>query len=69
MKRYFEFIKGKSNKFWEIFHNGNEVQVIFGKIGIQNPQKKKKLFVDKHQAKKFADNKINEKLNKGYIEH
>ena len=43
MKRYFEFIKGKSNKFWEIFHNGNEVQVIFGKIGIQNPQKKKKI--------------------------
>ena len=54
MKRYFEFIKGKSNKFWEIFHNGNEVQVIFGKIGIQNPQKKNKLFVDKHKAKKIC---------------
>ena len=69
MKKYFEFKNEVSNKFWEISQKGILVKVVFGRIGIQNPQEKIKEFVNEQEAKKFADKKIKEKINKGYIEH
>ena len=69
MKKYFEFKNEVSNKFWEISQKGILVKVVFGRIGIQNPQEKIKKFTNDQEAKKFADKKIKEKINKGYIEH
>ena len=69
MKKYFEFKNEVSNKFWEISQKGILVKVVFGRIGIQNPQEKIKEFINDQEAKKFADKKIKEKINKGYIEH
>jgi len=31
--RYFEFVEGKSSKFWQIGCHGNQVTVRFGRIG------------------------------------
>tara|TARA_B100001758_G_C18395300_1_gene605517 strand:+ start:2022 stop:2231 length:210 start_codon:yes stop_codon:yes gene_type:complete len=69
MKKYFEFKNEVSNKFWEISQKGNLVKVVFGRIGIQNPQEQIKEFINEQEAKKFADKKIREKINKGYIQH
>ncbi len=69
MKKYFEFKNEVSNKFWEISQKGILVKVVFGRIGIQNPQEKIKEFINEQEAKKFADKKIREKINKGYIQH
>ena len=69
MKKYFEFKNEVSNKFWEISQKGILVKVVFGRIGIQNPQEQIKEFINEQEAKKFADKKIREKINKGYIEH
>ena len=69
MKKYFEFKNEVSNKFWEISQKGILVKVVFGRIGIQNPQEQIKEFINDQEAKKFADKKIKEKINKGYIEH
>tara|TARA_B100001250_G_C19576738_1_gene690109 strand:- start:559 stop:768 length:210 start_codon:yes stop_codon:yes gene_type:complete len=69
MKKYFEFKNEVSNKFWEISQKGNLVKVVFGRIGIQNPQEQIKEFINEQEAKKFADKKIREKINKGYMQH
>ena len=69
MKKYFEFKNEVSNKFWEISQKGILVKVVFGRIGIQNPQEQIKEFINEQEAKKFADKKIKEKINKGYIQH
>ena len=69
MKKYFEFKDEVSNKFWEISQKGILVKVVFGRIGIQNPQEQIKEFINEQEAKKFADKKIREKINKGYIQH
>ena len=69
MKKYFEFKNEISNKFWEISQKGILVKVVFGRIGIQNPQEQIKEFINEQEAKKFADKKIREKINKGYIQH
>jgi predicted DNA-binding WGR domain protein len=69
MKKYFEFKNEVSNKFWEISQKGILVKVVFGRIGIQNPQEQIKEFLNEQEAKKFADKKIREKINKGYIQH
>ena len=68
MKKYFEFKDEVSNKFWEISQKGILVKVIFGRIGIQNPQEQIKRFINEQEAKKFTDKKIREKINKGYLE-
>ena len=68
MKKYFEFKNEVSNKFWEISQKGILVKVVFGRIGIQNPQEQIKEFINEQEAKKFADKKIREKINKGYIQ-
>ena len=69
MKKYFEFKNEVSNKFWEISQKGILVKVAYGRIGIQNPQEQIKEFINEQEAKKFADKKIREKINKGYIQH
>ena len=69
MNKYFEFKIVVSNKFWEISQKGILVKVVFGRIGIQNPQEQIKEFINEQEAKKFADKKIREKINKGYIQH
>mgnify|MGYP001376362721 CR=1 FL=1 len=69
MKKYFEFKNEISNKFWEISQKGILVKVVFGRIGIQNPQEQIKEFINEQEAKRFADKKIREKINKGYIQH
>ena len=55
MKKYFEFKNEVSNKFWEISQKGILVKVVFGRIGIQNPQKQIKEFINEQNL--LDDNK------------
>jgi len=71
MKKYFEYKDAVSNKFWEINLKGKQVTLTYGRIGIENPASKVKNFKGKsasEDAKKYAESKIREKTNKGYIE-
>ena len=71
MKKYFEYKDAVSNKFWEINLKGKRVTLTYGRIGIENPASIIKKFKGKsasEDAKKFAESKIREKTNKGYIE-
>ena len=70
MKKYFEYTDEVSNKFWEINLKGKQVTLTYGRIGIKNPAQIVKKFKGKsasEDAKKFAETKIGEKTNKGYI--
>ena len=72
MKKYFEYTDAVSNKFWEINLKGKQVTLTYGRIGIKNPAQIVKKFKGKsasEDAKKFAETKIREKTNKGYIEN
>ena len=66
-KRYFEFVDGTSNKFWEIWMDGKTVTTNWGKIGTAG-QTKPKEFADAEKAKKEYDKLIAEKTGKGYVE-
>ena len=66
-KRYFEFVDGKSSKFWEITQNGTDVTVRFGRIGTQG-QTQTKSFGDEAEATQHAEKLIGEKTKKGYKE-
>ena len=68
MKKYFEFKDNISNKFWEINLKKNQMIITFGRIGIKNPVSQLRKFDSKEEAKKYAERKIREKTNKGYIE-
>jgi DNA ligase-1 len=65
--RRFEFVQGKSSKFWEITVRDNDVTVHFGRIGTSG-QSKTKTFGDAAAAQQHADELIEEKTGKGYIE-
>ena len=67
MKKYFECKNAVSNKFWEINLKGNQVSIIFGRIGTK-PQQIKKKFNNKEESKNFVETKIKEKIDKGYRE-
>ena len=70
-KRRFEYKDTVSNKFWEINLKGKQVTLTYGRIGIKKPASIVKKFKGKsasEDAKKFAESKIREKTNKGYIE-
>ncbi len=67
MKKYLEFKDGKSNKFWEINLKDKQVVTTYGRIGIKNPASKINDFSSIDEAKKYAESKIREKTNKGYI--
>ena len=68
MKKYFVFKDNISNKFWEINLKKNQMIITFGRIGIKNPVSQLKKFDSNEEAKKYAERKIREKTNKGYIE-
>ena len=71
MKKYLEYKDAVSNKFWEINLKGKQVTLTYGRIGIENPASKVKTFKGtsaSEDAKKYAESKIREKTNKGYIE-
>ena len=71
MKRRYEYKDAISNKFWEINLTGKQVTLTYGRIGIENPASIVKKFKGKsasEDAEKFAESKIREKTNKGYIE-
>ena len=68
VKKYFEYTDAVSNKFWEINLKKNQMIITFGRIGIKNPVCQLKKFDSNEEAKKYAERKIREKTNKGYIE-
>jgi predicted DNA-binding WGR domain protein len=67
MRRYFEFVEGKSSKFWEITVRTNNVTVRFGRIGTEG-QIQAKVLADVSTAVKHAEKLIASKLKKGYQE-
>ena len=66
-KRYFEFVEGKSSKFWEISQTGCDVTIRYGRIGASG-QSQTKSFADESAAKTHAEKLIGEKTEKGYEE-
>jgi predicted DNA-binding WGR domain protein len=65
--RYFEFVEGTSNKFWEIKLDGTSVRTRYGKIGTGGQQTLKD-FDSADKANKEYDKLVNEKTKKGYEE-
>jgi DNA ligase-1 len=65
--RHFEFVEGKSSKFWEISTDGCEVTVRYGRIGTAGTSKVK-AHADAKAARREADRLIAEKTGKGYVE-
>ena len=56
-------------KFWEIkIEAKKKVITKYGRIGIENPAKTENKFSSGEAAKKYAEKKIREKMNKGYVE-
>jgi DNA ligase-1 len=66
-KRYFEFVEGTSNKFWEVWTNGCELTTRWGRIGTDG-QSKSKTFATAAAAQAEHDELVAEKLGKGYRE-
>ena len=66
--KYFEYTDAVSNKFWKINLKKNQMIITFGRIGIKNPVSQLRKFDSNEEAKKYAERKIREKTNKGYIE-
>ena len=65
--RYFEFVQGKSNKFWEISQAGADMTTRWGRIGSAG-QSKTKTFADAAAAAKQVAKLIAEKTSEGYVE-
>jgi DNA ligase-1 len=65
--RYFEFVAGPSNKFWEISQDGNNMTTRWGRIGTTG-QSKTKTFSDPPAAAKAVAKLITEKTDEGYVE-
>ena len=65
--RYFEFVSGTSNKFWEVSQNANNTTTRWGRIGTAG-QSKTKPFADEHAAAKMVAKLIEEKTGEGYVE-
>lgn len=65
--RRFEFVDGKSSKFWEIKVATKTVEVHYGKIGASG-QIQLKAFNDPAAALKSAEKLVAEKLKGGYLE-
>ena len=64
-KRYFEFVDGRSAKFWEVGSRGNDVMVRFGRIGT-NGQTQVKSFPDNTTAERRVEKLVTQKMAKGY---
>ena len=65
-KRYFEFVRGSSAKFWEIGVSGNEVTVRFGRIDTEGQTQTKTL--PDADAAAHHEKMIASKTAKGYHE-
>lgn len=65
--RYFEFVQGSSNKFWEVSQNGNAMTTRWGRIG-STGQTKTKTFGDEQSAAKAMADLIETKIGEGYVE-
>ena len=66
-KRYFEFVDGKSSKFWSVECNGCDVTTGWGRIGTAG-QSKTKSFADTTAAAANAAKLVEEKTGEGYVE-
>ncbi len=62
--RRFEFVEGKSAKFWQAESVGATFIVEFGRLGTKG-QRKEKDFPNEDAAKKDLEKKIAEKLREG----
>ncbi|MCA9124930.1 MAG: WGR domain-containing protein [Planctomycetaceae bacterium] len=67
LKRRFEFVSGKSYKFWEIAVSGCQVTVTFGRIGTDG-QSQAKTFHNDDEAARHAAKQVAAKTKKGYAE-
>lgn len=67
MYRRFEFIEGRSAKFYEVCVNGCEVTACYGRIGADG-QTLTKSIPDHAKAQQHADKLVSQKLAKGYVE-
>jgi DNA ligase-1 len=65
--RYFEFVAGTSNKFWEVSQVGNTMTTRWGRIGTAG-QAKTKTFADEPSAAKAMASLIEAKTAEGYVE-
>ena len=65
--RYFEFVEGKSSKFWEVSQSGHDMTTRWGRIGTSG-QSKTKTFADDAAAAKQVAKLIAEKMGEGYVE-
>jgi uncharacterized protein (TIGR02996 family) len=65
--RTFTYVKGRSNKFWNIELRGCGFTVVYGRIGTTGATLSK-TFADETTARKEHDKLIAEKLAKGYVE-
>ncbi len=66
-KRYFEFVEGKSSKFWEVAVNGSQMTTRWGKIGTTG-RSTTKACSDASAADTAAAKLIAEKTAEGYVE-
>jgi len=71
MKKYFEYHNNSENshKFWQITLSSKNVEIKFGRVGIKNPATFIRSFKNSSEALKFANSKLKEKINKGYVLH
>lgn len=67
MKRHFEFVRGTSSKFWDVWVANCTVTICFGRIGTSG-QSQTKDFASPDAAQQHADKMIAEKVRKGYLE-
>ena len=67
MNRRFECIAGTSSKFWEVTQQEQQVTVRYGRIGAVG-QTQTKSFPSSDAARRHAQQQIDAKLRRGYIE-
>lgn len=65
--RYFEFVEGSSNKFWEVKVDGASVTTRYGRLGTAGQTTTKK-FESAEKARAAAAKLVGEKTAKGYRE-
>lgn len=65
--RYFEYVEGSSNKFWEVSQSGNTMNTRWGRIGSAG-QSKTKTFADEQAAANVMADLIKKKTEEGYVE-
>jgi DNA ligase-1 len=65
--RYFEFVDGKSSKFWEVQLDGSSLITRYGRIGTDG-QRTLKDFTSEDGARREREKLVLEKTKKGYVE-